>query len=166
MANTTNTRAPLGTFTLPILEEMKNILKDRGVSYSDFEDNTSVWYGVMNALGLAPELPKGMTKTQYCGLAYMAMKMSRLAVSPGHHDSWLDAANYSVLTAGVNGRTELAKEPQPMDADDPSPRPYSRVIVWSSEEREGLNRLFREIELSVARSGDKMHAMRRIAMGI
>lgn len=79
------------------MEQVTDVLKDRGAIYGSFEENSIICSTLFDvALQLYPFKP---VPTVFVGNFYIAGKISRLYRTPSHKDSWLDIAGYAKLIA-------------------------------------------------------------------
>lgn len=82
----------------PILTEADALISgDRARDYGDARDN----FGRIAALW-SPILGVPVSPAQVA-LCMVQLKVARLVASPGHRDSWADAAGYAALGARVSG---------------------------------------------------------------
>jgi len=81
-----------------VLKEAQSLLSQRGNSYGEAQLNFERAATLMSVIS-------GKTVTAYdMSLAMLAIKLSRLAHSPDHHDSWVDGINYMAFCAEFTGR--------------------------------------------------------------
>lgn len=76
----------------PLLDEINNILLERGAKYGNFKDNfleTAQLWSVI--------LGRDITIEEY-SLCMIAVKINRLKTTPSHRDSWVDIIGYSLLS--------------------------------------------------------------------
>ena len=79
------------------MEQVTDVLKDRGAIYGSFEESSNICCGLFHA---ALHLyPFKSVSTVFVGNFHIAGKISRLYKTPNHEDSWLDIAGYSKLIA-------------------------------------------------------------------
>lgn len=79
------------------MEQVTNVLKDRGAIYGSFEESSSISFVLFKiSLQLYPLKP---APTVFVGNFHIAGKISRLCKTPNHEDSWLDIAGYAKLIA-------------------------------------------------------------------
>ena len=79
------------------MEQVTDVLKDRGAIYGSFEESSNICFVLFNiALQLHPFKP---VPTVFVGNFHIAGKISRLYKTPNHEDSWLDIAGYAILIA-------------------------------------------------------------------
>lgn len=79
------------------MEQVTDVLKDRGAIYGSFEESSNICCGLFNVtLQLYPFRP---IPTVFVGNFHIAGKISRLYATPNHEDSWLDIAGYAKLIA-------------------------------------------------------------------
>ena len=79
------------------MEQVNDILKDRGSIYGSFEENSNICSKLFTtSLHLYPFQP---LPAVFVGNFYIAGKISRLYRTPNHEDSWLDIAGYATLIA-------------------------------------------------------------------
>ena len=91
------------------MEQVTDVLKDRGAIYGPFEESSNICYVLFNtALQLYPfkTIP-----TVFVGNFHIAGKISRLYRTPNHEDSWLDIAGYAKLIAdSIRSKLEVEIE--------------------------------------------------------
>ena len=91
------------------MEQVTDVLKDRGAIYGPFEESSNICYVLVNvSLQLNPckAIP-----TVFVGNFHIAGKISRLYATPNHEDSWLDIAGYAKLIAdSILSKLELETE--------------------------------------------------------
>ena len=91
------------------MEQVTDVLKDRGAIYGPFEESSKICYGLFGAvLHLYPfkQIP-----TVFVGNFHIAGKISRLYRTPNHEDSWLDIAGYAKLIAdSIRSKLEVEIE--------------------------------------------------------
>ena len=79
------------------MEQVTDVLKDRGAIYGSFEESSNICCGLFHA---ALHLyPFKTVSTVFVGNFHIAGKISRLYKTPNHEDSWLDIAGYAKLIA-------------------------------------------------------------------
>ena len=94
------------------MEQVTNILKDRGAIYGPFEESSTISFVLFNvALQLHPF---EIIPTVFVGNFHIAGKISRLYRTPNHEDSWLDIAGYAKLIAD----SILSKPHSEVDQED------------------------------------------------
>jgi len=81
-----------------VLKEAQSLLSQRGNSYGEAQLNFERAATLMSVLS-------GKTYTAYeMSLAMLAIKLSRIANTPTHHDSWVDGINYMAFCAEFTGK--------------------------------------------------------------
>ena len=81
-----------------VLKEAQSILSQRSNNYGEAQYNFARAATLMSVLS-------GKSYSAYdMSLAMLAIKLSRLANSPDHHDSWVDGINYMAFCAEFQGR--------------------------------------------------------------
>jgi hypothetical protein len=75
------------------------ILEQRGEVYGDFFEGISLEASILKAITdrYAEHHGSGMNPINVIYLSKIVMKLSRLAISPDHVDSWTDIAGYARL---------------------------------------------------------------------
>ena len=81
-----------------VLKEAQSLLSQRGNSYGEAQ------YSFARAATLMSVLSGKSYSAYDMSLAMLAIKLSRLANSPDHHDSWVDGINYMAFCAEFQGR--------------------------------------------------------------
>jgi hypothetical protein len=81
-----------------VLKEAQSLLSQRGNSYGAAQENFERAATLLSVLS-------GKKFSAYdVSLAMLAVKLSRLAHSPDHHDSWVDGINYMAFCAEFTGK--------------------------------------------------------------
>ena len=81
-----------------VLKEAQSLLSQRGNSYGAAQENFERAATLLSVLS-------GKKFSAYdVSLAMLAVKLSRLAHSPEHHDSWVDGINYMAFCAEFTGK--------------------------------------------------------------
>lgn len=81
-----------------VLKEAQSILSQRTNNYGEAQ------YSFARAATLMSVLSGKSYSAYDMSLAMLAIKLSRLANSPDHHDSWVDGINYMAFCAEFQGR--------------------------------------------------------------
>ena len=91
------------------MEQVTNVLKDRGAIYGSFEESSNICYVLFN--GSLQLNPCKTIPEVFVGNFHIAGKISRLYATPNHEDSWLDIAGYAKLIAdSILSKLELETE--------------------------------------------------------
>ena len=81
-----------------VLKEAQSLLSQRGNSYGTVQENHDRAATILSIL-------TGRNCTPYdVALTMLAVKLSRLAHQPAHHDSWVDGINYMAFCAEFTGK--------------------------------------------------------------
>ena len=81
-----------------VLKEAQSLLSQRGNAYGTAQENFERAATLLSVLS-------GKKFSAYdVSLAMLAVKLSRLAHSPDHHDSWVDGINYMAFCAEFTGK--------------------------------------------------------------
>ena len=81
-----------------VLKEAQSLLSQRGNSYGAAQENFE------RAATLLSVLSGKKCSAYDVSLAMLSVKLSRLAHSPAHHDSWVDGINYMAFCAEFTGK--------------------------------------------------------------
>lgn len=75
------------------------LLKERGSTYGDFTQGIKLEADILNAINERHKAHHGhdMDSMTALFLSKIAMKLSRLSITPDHVDSWRDIAGYARL---------------------------------------------------------------------
>lgn len=102
-------------YRMAILEKLKGIVcRDRMKDYSDAEDNflhiAKRWELYLN------QRFKVNIRIESYDVAVMMcdVKISRIAATPRHQDSWYDLAGYAVCGGGIVDKMETVEKPEPV----------------------------------------------------
>ena len=91
---------------MEILKKALLILKDRGVTYGGPEESFT------RAASIASLWLNRPVTARDAAIIMASIKMSRIAVSPGHEDSFVDLCNYVAFAASFSGNGKAPdKEP-------------------------------------------------------
>lgn len=81
-----------------VLKEAQSLLSQRGNAYGTVQENHDRAATILSIL-------TGRNCTPYdVALTMLAVKLSRLAHQPAHHDSWVDGINYMAFCAEFTGK--------------------------------------------------------------
>ena len=85
------------------MDAVSNTLEERGETYGDYTGGIKFRTELKKLIYARYESVhnKPMTREQEEYFSDVIMKISRLAVSPEHKDSWHDLAGYALLMEGV-----------------------------------------------------------------
>lgn len=81
------------------MSDTDTLLKERGSTYGDFSDGIRLEAEILNAINSRHKTHHGhdLDAMSALFLSKIAMKLSRLSITPGHVDSWRDIAGYARL---------------------------------------------------------------------
>jgi hypothetical protein len=91
------------------------VLKQRGSVYGDFHDGVKLEADILDLITAhyAKHHKKAMSSVHAMYFSKIVMKLSRLAITPTHADSWTDIAGYARLVElHLNKGNENAKSTQ------------------------------------------------------
>lgn len=81
-----------------VLKEAQSLLSQRGNAYGTVQENHDRAATILSIM-------TGRNCTPYdVALTMLAVKLSRLAHQPAHHDSWVDGINYMAFCAEFTGK--------------------------------------------------------------
>jgi len=81
-----------------VLKEAQSLLSQRGNAYGTVQENHDRAATILSIL-------TGRNCTPYdVALTMLAVKLSRIAHQPAHHDSWVDGINYMAFCAEFTGK--------------------------------------------------------------
>jgi len=85
------------------METVDNTLKQRGEVYGDYSGSTRVRAEILEAIQARYLEVNGhqMVAEDVVRIYDIVNKLSRLAVTPRHEDTWLDIAGYATLVRGA-----------------------------------------------------------------
>jgi hypothetical protein len=115
---------------LEVLDELKGIVcKDRMADYSDAEDNFAHIAGRWS-LYLNQRFGINVKVANFDVAAMMMdVKISRIAASPLHRDSWIDTAGYGVCGTGIIDKLRADTKPEP-PKDQLNVGPIKPPVGW------------------------------------
>jgi hypothetical protein len=81
------------------MSDTDNLLKERGATYGNFADGIQLEAEILNAINARHKKHHGhdIDAMNALFLSKIAMKLSRLSITPDHVDSWRDIAGYARL---------------------------------------------------------------------
>jgi len=81
-----------------VLKEAQSLLAQRGKNYGEAQENFARAATLLSIMS-------GRHQTAYdVALALLSIKLSRIANTPDHHDSWVDGINYMAFCAEFTGK--------------------------------------------------------------
>lgn len=81
-----------------VLKEAQSLLSQRGNAYGTVQENHDRAATILSIIS-------GRKQTAYdIALTMLAVKLSRIAHKPEHHDSWVDGINYMAFCAEFTGK--------------------------------------------------------------
>jgi hypothetical protein len=83
-----------------ILSAAKSLLIERGLAYDD--EKSGVEENFARAASIASNWLDKPLSARDVVVVMASVKMSRLAISPDHEDSWVDLCNYVAFAAGLS----------------------------------------------------------------
>lgn len=102
------------------MSEVKETLKERGKVYGDYKGGSEFRANVMELIAdrYAKVNHGGMPAIHMVYVYDIVNKLSRLAVTPYHIDTWHDIAGYATLVEKALRKAEKQEQEQEADADD------------------------------------------------
>lgn len=103
-----------------MMSEVKETLKERGKVYGDYKGGSEFRANVMELIvdRYAKVNHGGMPAIHMVYVYDIVNKLSRLAVTPYHIDTWHDIAGYATLVEKALRKAEKQEQEQEADADD------------------------------------------------
>jgi hypothetical protein len=85
------------------MSDVNDTLKQRGEVYGDYKGGSALRAIIMDAIESRYEATHGkpMELIHKAYIYDIVNKLSRLAVTPDHEDTWLDIAGYATLVRGA-----------------------------------------------------------------
>lgn len=102
------------------MSEVKETLKERGKVYGDYKGGSEFRANVMELIAdrYAKVNHGGMPAIHMVYVYDIVNKLSRLAATPYHIDTWHDIAGYATLAEEAFKKAEKQEQDQEADADD------------------------------------------------
>jgi hypothetical protein len=128
------------------MSEVKETLKERGKVYGDYKGGSEFRANVMELIvdRYAKVNHGGMPAIHMVYVYDIVNKLSRLAVTPYHIDTWHDIAGYATLVEKALRKAEKQEQDQEADADDVYIKEFMDFVSALTGENSDITQLAKE----------------------
>lgn len=128
------------------MSEVKETLKERGKVYGDYKGGSEFRANVMELIvdRYAKVNHGGMPAIHMVYVYDIVNKLSRLAVTPYHIDTWHDIAGYATLVEKALRKAEKQEQEQEADADDEYIKEFMDFVSALTGEDSDITQLAKE----------------------
>lgn len=128
------------------MSEVKETLKERGKVYGDYKGGSEFRANVMELIAdrYAKVNHGGMPAIHMVYVYDIVNKLSRLAVTPYHIDTWHDIAGYATLVEEALKKAEKQEQDQEADADDVYIKEFMDFVSALTGEDSDITQLAKE----------------------
>lgn len=128
------------------MSEVKETLKERGKVYGDYKGGSEFRANVMELIAdrYAKVNHGGMPAIHMVYVYDIVNKLSRLAVTPYHIDTWHDIAGYATLVEKALRKAEKQEQDQEADADDVYIKEFMDFVSALTGEDSDITQLAKE----------------------
>ena len=128
------------------MSEVNETLKERGKVYGDYKGGSEFRANVMELIAdrYAKVNHGGMPAIHMVYVYDIVNKLSRLAVTPYHIDTWHDIAGYATLVEKALRKAEKQEQEQEADADDVYIKEFMDFVSALTGENSDITQLAKE----------------------
>lgn len=128
------------------MSEVNETLKERGKVYGDYKGGSEFRANVMELIvdRYAKVNHGGMPAIHMVYVYDIVNKLSRLAVTPYHIDTWHDIAGYATLVEKALRKAEKQEQEQEADADDEYIKEFMDFVSALTGEDSDITQLAKE----------------------
>lgn len=128
------------------MSNVKETLKERGKVYGDYKGGSEFRANVMELIAdrYAKVNHGGMPAIHMVYVYDIVNKLSRLAVTPYHIDTWHDIAGYATLVEKALRKAEKQEQDQEADADDVYIKEFMDFVSALTGEDSDITQLAKE----------------------
>lgn len=128
------------------MSNVNETLKDRGKVYGDYKGGSEFRANVMELIvdRYAKVNHGGMPAIHMVYVYDIVNKLSRLAVTPYHIDTWHDIAGYATLVEKALRKAEKQEQDQEADADDEYIKDFMEFVSALTGENSDITQLAKE----------------------
>ena len=128
------------------MSEVNETLKERGKVYGDYKGGSEFRANVMELIvdRYAKVNHGGMPAIHMVYVYDIVNKLSRLAVTPYHIDTWHDIAGYATLVEKALRKAEKQEQDQEADADDEYIKEFMDFVSALTGEDSDITQLAKE----------------------
>lgn len=128
------------------MSNVKETLKERGKVYGDYKGGSEFRANVMELIAdrYAKVNHGGMPAIHMVYVYDIVNKLSRLAVTPYHIDTWHDIAGYATLVEEAFKKAEKQEQDQEVDADDVYIKEFMDFVSALTGEDSDITQLAKE----------------------
>ena len=128
------------------MSEVNETLKERGKVYGDYKGGSEFRANVMELIvdRYAKVNHGGMPAIHMVYVYDIVNKLSRLAVTPYHIDTWHDIAGYATLVEKAFKKAEKQEQDQEADADDVYIKEFMDFVAALTGEDSDITQLAKE----------------------
>ena len=128
------------------MSEVNETLKERGKVYGDYKGGSEFRANVMELIvdRYAKVNHGGMPAIHMVYVYDIVNKLSRLAVTPYHIDTWHDIAGYATLVEKALRKAEKQEQDQEVDADDVYIKEFMDFVSALTGENSDITQLAKE----------------------
>ena len=128
------------------MSEVNETLKERGKVYGDYKGGSEFRANVMELIvdRYAKVNHGGMPAIHMVYVYDIVNKLSRLAVTPYHIDTWHDIAGYATLVEKALRKAEKQEQEQEADADDVYIKEFMDFVSALTGEDSDITQLAKE----------------------
>lgn len=128
------------------MSNVNETLKERGKVYGDYKGGSEFRANVMELIAdrYAKVNHGGMPAIHMVYVYDIVNKLSRLAVTPYHIDTWHDIAGYATLVEKALRKAEKQEQDQEADADDVYIKEFMDFVSALTGENSDITRLAKE----------------------
>ena len=128
------------------MSEVNETLKERGKVYGDYKGGSEFRANVMELIAdrYAKVNHGGMPAIHMVYVYDIVNKLSRLAVTPYHIDTWHDIAGYATLVEKALRKAEKQEQDQEADADDVYIKEFMDFVSALTGEDSDITQLAKE----------------------
>ena len=128
------------------MSNVNETLKERGKVYGDYKGGSEFRANVMELIvdRYAKVNHGGMPAIHMVYVYDIVNKLSRLAVTPYHIDTWHDIAGYATLVEKALRKAEKQEQEQEVDADDEYIKEFMDFVSALTGENSDITQLAKE----------------------
>lgn len=128
------------------MSNVNETLKERGKVYGDYKGGSEFRANVMELIvdRYAKVNHGGMPAIHMVYVYDIVNKLSRLAVTPYHIDTWHDIAGYATLVEKAFRKAEKQEQEQEADADDEYIKDFMEFVSALTGENSDITQLAKE----------------------
>ena len=128
------------------MSNVNETLKERGKVYGDYKGGSEFRANVMELIvdRYAKVNHGGMPAIHMVYVYDIVNKLSRLAVTPYHIDTWHDIAGYATLVEKALRKAEKQEQEQEVDADDVYIKEFMDFVTTLTGEDSDITQLAKE----------------------